>query len=220
MYRQTISNESRRNNAAAVTHMDNSIGMILDALKNNGIENNTMVLFLSDNGGQKSWSSKTEYNGKFKPHDVLGDNRPLRDWKTTLYDGALRVPAILIWPGKIEHMKIEEAVNVTDVYPTLASLTGAKIQEELKLDGLSFMNLINGKKSPQDRIMYWRSNNSIALKKGDWKLIHLGKTLEKGVDELYNLQQDPFETVDVSGQNPELVNELRKEIQNQLLLDK
>lgn len=219
LYIQTISNESRRNNAAAVTHMDNSIGKILDALKNKGIEKNTLVMFLSDNGGQKSWSSKTEYNGKFKPHDVLGDNRPLRDWKTSLYDGALRVPAILIWPGKIIPRKIDEAVNVTDVYPTLASLAGATIPEELKLDGLNFMGILNGKKSPQNRIMYWRSNNAIALKKGDWKLIHKGRTIGEGNDELYNIQMDPHETEDISVQNPELVIELKKEIQNQLLID-
>jgi arylsulfatase A-like enzyme len=220
LYKQIISNESRRNNAAAVTHMDHSIGEILNALKNKGIEKNTLVMFMSDNGGQKSWSSKTEYNGKFKPHDVLGDNRPLRDWKTSLYDGALRVPAILIWPGKIEPGKIEEAVNVTDVYPTLAYLAGVEIPEEVMPDGLSFMGILLGKKAQENRIMYWRSNNSIALKKGDWKLIHKGKTIAEGIDELYNLRHDPHETKDISGQNQELVKELKKEIQNQLLLDK
>jgi arylsulfatase A-like enzyme len=219
IYLESIKNESRRKNAASVTHMDNSIGKILEALNKRGITNNTVVIFLSDNGGQISWSSKTEYNGKFKPHDVLGDNRPLRDWKTSLYDGALRVPAVMVWPGKLKHMKIEEALNVTDIYPTLAYLAGANIPSEHNIDGISFWPLINGKPAKKDRTMYWKSNTGTAVKKGDWKLIHLGRNIEKGSDELYNIKLDPYETIDVSKDNPDKVNELRREIQTHLSLD-
>jgi arylsulfatase B len=220
MYKQTISNESRRNNAASVTHMDNSIGKILAALKQRNIEANTIVMFQSDNGGQRSWSSKTEYNGKFKPHDVLGDNRPLRDWKTSLYDGALRVPALLLWPGKLKHRKVEQAVNVTDLFPTLASIAGAKVPEDLKLDGINIWPLIKGESASEDRVMYWKLNNgSTALKKGEWKLIHKGKNIEEGTDELYNIILDPYETKDMAKDNIDKVAELKKEIQNNLLLD-
>ncbi len=213
MYAQSISNLSRRNYAAAVSHMDNGIGKILDAIKEKGIEGNTIVMFLSDNGAQINWSSETEYGGKFKPHDVLGNNLPLRDWKGSLYDGALRVPAVIVWPGKFKHMKIEDEIYVADVYPTLASLAGAKISKDLNLDGKSFMYAINGEAKPKDRIMYWKSNNRYALKKGDWKLIHNGKTLKEGTDELYNLQIDPYETKDVSKENLEKVKELKKDLQ-------
>lgn len=228
MYKQTIINESRRNNAGSVTHMDNSIGLILEALKKAEIEQNTIVMFQSDNGGQKSWNPNSiknndklssEYNGKFKEHDVLGDNRPLRGWKGSLYDGALRVPAMLIWPGKLKHMKIEEAVNVADVYPTLAYLAGIRLPEELNIEGINFWPLVNGESISKERTMYWRLNNSTALKKGEWKLIHNGKNIDDGTDELYNIILDPYETRDVSGENIEKVTELKKEIQFNLSLD-
>lgn len=216
IYKQKISNESRRNNAASVTHMDNSIGQILEVLKKTGIEENTIVMFLSDNGGQKSWSSETQYGGKFKPHDVLGDNRPLRDWKTSFYDGALRVPAVLIWPGKIKPIKIDESINVTDIYPTLAFLAGVEIPDELNIEGINFWPAVNGEPLSNERTMYWRSNNATALKKGDWKLIHKGKKLEEGTDELYNLQLDPYEKQDVAKENMEKVREMKKELERQL----
>ncbi len=219
IYTQSISNESRRNFAASVTHMDNSIGMILNVLKDRGIENNTLVMFLSDNGGQESWMSRTEYGGKFKPHDVLGNNLPLRAWKGSLYDGALRVPAVLIWPGKYKPMKIDEAINVTDVYPTLASIAGAQISDDLKLDGVNFMYAINGEAKPENRIMYWKSNSRMAVQKDGWKLIHNGKTLEEGTDEYYNIQDDPYEVKDLSIEYPEKVREFREEIQRQLVID-
>ena len=176
MYLKTTGNESRRKNAASVSHMDNSIGKILEVLKKKGIEENTIVMFLSDNGAQRNWTPgsikyidklSVEYEGKFKVHDVLGDNIPLRDWKTTLYDGALRVPAVLIWPGTLKHMIIEEAVNVTDIYPTLAFLAGVKIPKELNLDGFSFWPAINGESKSVERTMYWKSNNATAVKKGE-----------------------------------------------------
>jgi arylsulfatase B len=216
---QIISNESRRDYAASVRHLDFSVGRIMEAVKNMGIEENTVVMFLSDNGGQKSWSSKTEYGGKFKPNDVLGNNLPLRDWKGSLYDGALRVPAVLVWPGKLEHKKIEEPVNVTDIYPTLASLAGAEIPEELNIEGISFWPVIQGESSSKDRILYWKSNKGTALQKDGWKLIHNGKAIEKGTDELYNIKLDPYETKDVAGENMDKVKELKELIQNNLSLD-
>ncbi len=219
MYMETIENESRRNNVASISHMDSGIGKILEALEKGGMSENTIVFFQSDNGGQRSWSSKTEYNGKFKPHDVLGDNTPLRGWKTSHYEGALRVPALMIWPGKIKPLKLEEPVNVTDLYPTLANLAGAQVSQDLKLDGFDFWPLVNGVAAPKDRIMYWRLNNSSAVRKGDWKLIHNGKDLSTGKDELFNVTLDPYEEKDVAGDNPEILMELKKELEKQRAMD-
>lgn len=218
-YKSAVENESRRNNVASITHMDSGIGKILDALDSRGISENTIIFFQSDNGGQRSWSSKTEYNGKFKPHDVLGDNRPLRGWKTSHYEGALRVPALMIWPGRINPAKIEESVNVTDLYPTLAELAGATITDELKLDGTSFWPVVNGKQSAKERIMYWRLHNGSAVRKGDWKLIHNGKDLAEGKDELFNVTADPNEEKDVLSDNPDIASELRKELERQRSMD-
>ncbi|MCD6598542.1 MAG: sulfatase-like hydrolase/transferase [Bacteroidales bacterium] len=219
MYEKSIANESRRLYAASVTHMDEGIGRIMVTLEKNKLEENTVVLFFSDNGAQESWHSKTQYNGKYKGNDVLGDNRPLRDWKTSFYDGALRVPAIIMWKGRLSHGKYSEAINVVDIYPTFAGLAGADIPKELSLEGLSFWSSLEGATLPEDRIMYWRMNSGIALKKGDWKLIHHGKTLDEGTDELYNIFLDPNETRDVSEENGKILLELKKEMKHQFSLD-
>lgn len=100
MYEQTIKSPSRLNFAASVSHMDHSIDQILNSLEKAGVRDNTILMFLSDNGGQESWSSETEYGGKFKAHDVLGNNKPLRDWKGSLYEGALRVSGISCLAGE------------------------------------------------------------------------------------------------------------------------
>jgi len=219
MYEQSIANESRRLYAASVTHMDDCIGRIMSVLRENEMEKNTIVMFFSDNGRQKSWHSKTQYNGKFEGNDVLGDNKPLRDWKTSLYEGALRVPAILSWEGKLNHKKVTTAINVADIYPTLASLAGADVPEEMNIDGINFWSSVEGDSLPKERIMYWRLRSGIALKKGDWKLIHHGKTLDEGADELYNISLDPNETKNMAVENEKMLLELKKEMKYHHSLD-
>lgn len=220
MYNNSIPNESRRLYAAAVSHMDDAIGRIMDALKEKGLEDNTVVLFFSDNGAQESWHSKTQYNGKFKGNDVLGNNLPLRDWKTSLYDGALRVPGVIRWKRKLPQGEIvEEAINVEDVYPTLALLAGAELPEEMKIEGIDFLPALHGKSLPEDRVMYWRMSYGMAVKKGDWKLLHHGNTPAEGTDELYDLKSDPEETKNVAAGNEAIVPDLKKELEHQFSLD-
>jgi len=219
-YSKSIKNESRQLFAASVTHMDHSIGQVFAALRNTGKANNTLILFLSDNGGQKNWYPKTEYGGKFKANDVLGNNLPLRDWKTSLYDGALRVPALLYWPGMLTHKVIKECVNVADVFPTLAYLAGAKVTEDMIIEGINFWPAIEDRKLPENRVMYWRTNNSFALKIGDWKLIHHGENFEDGNYELYNTILDPNEENNIALKHQEKVQALRKEMEHQMTKDK
>ncbi|MEN8227008.1 MAG: sulfatase-like hydrolase/transferase [Bacteroidota bacterium] len=215
----TIENESRRLYAASVTHMDDCIGQIMTVIEENELEENTIVLFFSDNGGQESWHSNTQYNGKFKGNDVLGDNTPLRDWKTSLYDGALRVPALLTWKGKVSPGKVTEPINVADIFPTFAALAGADISKELTVDGIDFWPSIEGESLSGERVMYWRMNNGSALRHGNWKLIHKGSLLDEGVDELYNISKDPYETTNVAVGNEEKVLKLKQEMIQQRSLD-
>ena len=199
--------------------MDDGIRRIMTTLGNNEMEENTVVLFFSDNGAQESWHSKNQYNGKFKGNDVLGDNKPLRDWKTSFYEGALRVPAIISWKGELNHRKVAAAINVVDVFPTIAHLAGADIPKELNIEGLNFRASLDGSNFEEDRIMYWRMSKGMALKNGNWKLIHHGKTPDEGMDELYNISLDPNETKNVATENEELVLELKKEMKHQFSLD-
>lgn len=219
IYTESIANESRRLYAASVTHMDEGIGRIINTLGKNEIEENTIVLFFSDNGAQESWHSNTQYNGKFKGNDVLGDNTPLRNWKTSFYDGALRVPAVIMWKGKLSHGKVSKAINVADIYPTLASIAGIDLPKEVTIDGMNFWPSVEGESLSEDRIMYWRMSTGMALKKGDWKLVHHGKTPEEGIDELYNTSLDPNEAKNVATGNKQLLLELKKEMKQQFLLD-
>ena len=219
MYEQSIANESRRLYAASVTHMDEGIGRIMTTLGKNEMEENTVVIFFSDNGAQESWHSKTQYNGKFKGNDVLGDNKPLRDWKTSFYDGALRVPAVIMWKGKLSHGKVSEAINVADIYPTLAGLAGIDLPKEVIIDGINFWPSVEGVALPDNRLMYWRMSKGMALKNGEWKLIHHGKTPDEGTDELYNIYTDPNETKNVAAENEKLLLELKKEMEHQYSFD-
>ncbi|MFC1558377.1 sulfatase-like hydrolase/transferase [candidate division KSB1 bacterium] len=219
IYKDTIENETRRLFAASMTHMDDGIGRILSALKELDIEENTVVLFLSDNGGQQSWHSETEYGGKFKAHDVLGDNKPLREWKGSLYEGGIRVPAVMRWKGRLGQRRITDAVHVSDIFPTVAYLAGMEVPNDLNVEGINFWDTVLGGSMPEERIMYWRAPGQLALRKGDWKIVHNGKSLDVGADELYNISDDPLETKDLAESNKDKLTELHKELAVQLSKD-
>ena len=215
-YKATIPNDSRRLFAAAVSHMDHAIGRMMETLKNKGVDNNTILWFFSDNGAQKNWlSAKKLYAGRFKPNDVLGDNGPLRGWKGSLYDGALRVPAFVRWKGKLQPGKTTEFINVTDIFPTVAFITDAEVPRDLNIDGENIWPLLKGNPANKEKIMYWRMFHKYALVKGDWKIIHRGDSLDAGLDELYNIRTDPLEGKNVAAVNPEIKIRLLKELKYQ-----
>lgn len=195
---------SRKLFAASVSHMDDGIGKIINALERTGKRENTLILFLSDNGGQHSWHSNTEYRGKYadKPHSVLGNNYPLRGWKGDLYEGGIRVPAIANWPGKLEPGAADFPMHMSDWLPTLCYLTGIeKDLEKLKLDGKNIWTLLNGEQNvAEERSIYWKTNQMYAVREGNWKLlVHRNS----GQSELFHLENDFRETRDLSGANPE-----------------
>ncbi len=197
---------SRKWFAASVTHMDAGIGEIMDALDKSGLRNNTMVLFTSDNGGQHSWHSDTEYHGRYanKPHDVLGNNYPLFGWKGDVYEGGTRIPAIVNWPGHLKPGVVDVPIHVSDWLPTLCNLTGSEksLQSVKKRDGRNVWPYLTGEKSADEkRTMYWKTPQGFAAREGNWKLVVNAKT---NAVELYNLQDDFRETKDLSEANPEM----------------
>ena len=202
---------SRRLFAASVTHFDHAIGEVIAALERAGKRKNTLILFTSDNGGQYQWHSTTDYRGKYanKPFDVLGNNYPLRGWKTELYEGGIRVPAFVNWPGTISSGVVKEPVHVSDWLPTLCNLIGRpQILESLKLDGINILPLINGEQQEmQERAFYWKIAQTDAVRKGDMKLL-VNRANNKV--ELYNLKEDFRESKDLSKSNPEVVTQLLK----------
>ncbi len=211
-------NPDRRLFAASMTHMDAGIGRILAAVAENRLTENTLILFMSDNGGQENFRSGPDYYGnKFPPAEILGDNHPLRGWKGELYEGGIRVPACVCWPGRLRPRRVEQVVAVEDIYPTIAALLQA--ETDLKFDGHDVWRALQGGR-PEERELYWRTKNQIAVRKGDWKIVHLGANPEEGADELYNLKDDPNETTNVIMLHENIALSLRETMLRHSLSDK
>jgi len=201
--------------AASVTHMDDGIGRIVDALERTGKREETLLVFVSDNGAQQSWHSDEQYNGQYadKPHKVLGDNSPLRGWKGQVYEGGIRVPALINWPGTLKKGNITAAVHIVDWMPTLCHLAGYVPDKNLNWDGLNIWPLIEGQPlKAEPRTLYWKTPNSSALRHGDWKLI-VAKGHEEA--ELYNLAVDPYEKQNLDQQYPKRVANLKALLEEQ-----
>jgi arylsulfatase A-like enzyme len=212
---QDLKDASRRQYAASVAHMDAAIGRIVETLEKSGQVKNTLILFTSDNGGQKDYASKVEYEGKHGPYPTLGDNRPLRGWKGQLYEGGIRVPAFVSWPGHLKSRVVKETVSNLDWLPTLARVAGA----EAKGEGRDVTPLLTGEdKAVPAMPLYWNTGNNRGVLVGDWKLIEPVK--KKDAIELYDLASDPTEAKNVAGDNPKKVEELRKVLTEQSKLDR
>ena len=208
MYKN-VDSESRRWFDASITHADHGIGQIVKALNETGKRENTLIVFLSDNGGQKSWHSEEQYHGRYadKPHTVLGNNKPLRGWKGEVYEGGIRVPAFVNWPGVLKPGELDAPIHIVDWMPTVCDAAGSRPPSKLKLDGKSVWPLITREKSTVgSRTMYWKTPSMSAVRHGKWKLV-VRDSDER--TELYNLSKDPYEKVDLAEEHPEQVKELK-----------
>jgi arylsulfatase A-like enzyme len=206
-YDDKIEAPSRKLFAAAVTHMDAAVGQVIDALGRNDLTENTLIIFFSDNGGQRDYASKTDYGGKYGPYNVLGNNKPLRGWKGELYEGGIRVPAFAYWPGKLAAREVQAPISVLDWLPTLAALTGFSPPAELKWEGADVWPQLIGKEPPRGRVFDWRTPQAAAVREGEWKLIE--PVRGNGKPELFDLDADPLEATDLAERNPDRVAHLR-----------
>ena len=203
----------------AIMEIDWAVGEILGALKKNGVDENTLVIFSTDNGPWLSYGNHA------------GSVGPLREGKGTAFDGGQRVPFIARWPGKIPADSVcPEPAMTIDLLPTLAKLTGGKLPEH-KIDGLDIWPLLAGDssaKNPHEAYYFYYGVNELqAVRSGDWKLFfpHKARSMqgqEPGKDgipgkykalpvglELYNLSDDLGETRNVAAENPEVVQRLQ-----------
>lgn len=203
-YGATIEHKDRRLNAAAVTHMDDAIGRVLDTLDRTDQRKQTLVIFTSDNGGQKDWLA-TDYGGEHGPNERLGDNRPLRDWKGSVYEGGIRVPALIHWPGRLKPSVCTSVLCATDIFPTVAGLIGKPLVPGPKLDGTDILPALT-EEMTRDPPIYWNTGAQKAIRVGDWKLVD---SRRGGTVELFDLRADPFEQRDRSSEEPARVEQLR-----------
>lgn len=194
--------------AAMVESMDENIGRILDALARLDLENETIVIFTSDNGGLSTGASGNA------PTSLL----PLRAGKAWVYEGGIRVPLIVRLPGKVKAGRtIEEPVVTTDIYPTILELAGLPLRPDQHLDGRSLAGLLSGDEESLERealyfhYPHYHHINSMgpagAVRMGDYKLIEVYET---GAVELYNLREDIAEANNLVEQMPELARQMKE----------
>src|SRR5262245_18134531 len=112
--------------------MDAAIGRVVASLEKSGLRERTLIVFTSDNGGQASHETGSEYGGKYGSYPVLGDNRPLRGWKGETYEGGIRVPAFANWPGTLAPRLVDSPISALDWVPTLAALIGLQVEGRTK----------------------------------------------------------------------------------------
>ena len=196
--------------AAMIASIDENVGRIMDVLQKEGKDDNTIVFFYSDNGGLDS------------PRVNINNNYPLRSGKGSLYEGGIRVPLIVKWPGRISpHTLTSLPVTTMDFYPTILEMTNSHGDEShnKNIDGVSLVPVLTGQsKSLERETLFWHyphyypnaTKPVSAMRKGDWKLLHY---FEDDSIELYNLDDDQGETDDLSGQLPELRNRLYNMLQ-------
>ncbi|MCX6335426.1 MAG: arylsulfatase [Bacteroidia bacterium] len=191
--------------AAMVKELDDYVGEILLKLTELGLDKNTIVIFASDNGPHQEGGGDPDY---------FDSNGPLRGYKRDMYEGGIRTPLLVMWPGKIKAGSTSDHVSAFwDIMPTLAEIAGLKTPENI--DGTSFLpTLLGKKKQSEHEFLYWEfheQGGKVAVRMGDWKAVKLNidKT-PQGVTELYDLKSDICETTDVAFQHPDIVNRIEE----------
>lgn len=185
-----IEDESKRIYAAMTSALDDGVGEVLNALEENGLEQNTLVIFISDNG-----AGVADY----------ANNAPLRLGKHTLFEGGVRVPFAMKWPAQIAPGEtIEAPVSTLDVFPTTIAAVGGELPADRSMDGVDLLPFIveSNAERPHDSL-FWRQGPNWAVRHGDWKLIHAA-----GQNWLYNLADDLGERNNIAEQNPDIVTDL------------
>ncbi len=182
-----------------VESLDRSVGRIVEAVKANGLAENTLIIFTSDNGGYLT------YQGGY--HNI-SSNGPLRGQKAQVYEGGIRVPSIAWWPERIEPGVTNELAASFDLFPTFLELAGIGTRADLRLDGVSLLPLLLEVAALSERTLFWRMRDLKSVRQGPWKLVALGEA----APELYNLAEDIGENADLSADRPELAKRLLSEL--------
>lgn len=204
--------EARRWYGACISHMDDGVGKIVQALQRTGKFDNTLILFLSDNGGSSGTENNDpRYAGTHPSFRIPSFNGILRGKKATLYEGGIRTPALVHWSGKLKGRDEQTPIHVADWFPTLAAVTGYQTKNDLKWDGENLWPVISGaQKLTGPRTLYWAGpGGSYAVRHGDMVLIRLkGKQ-----DELYDLATDPRQQKDLAVGQPQRLQEMVRLLQ-------
>lgn len=204
-----IADKERRAYDAMMLAMDEAIGRVQRAIAEAGLENRTLVTFISDNGGPTM--PGVTVNGS--------RNDPLRGSKRTTLEGGIRVPFVVSWPTHLKPGVFEQPAIQLDLHATALAVAGVEVSPEWKLDGVNLLPFLTGEKSgPPHDALYWRFGEQMAIRTGDYKLVQYdsnadtrtgGRNQPVTTPRLYNLSTDIGETKDLSQEMPEKAKELQ-----------
>lgn len=194
--------------ASMVVALDDGVGRILGALREHGREENTLVIFLSDNGPAKGGPHIEGWKPDWPAQIIVGSAAPLRGAKTDLYEGGIREPFIVRWPARLQAGAVFRApVIANDVLPTLCAVGGAEVPAATVVDGVDLIPFLRGERTgvPHDTL-YWKIKSAVALRRNEWKLVRLAPEWKP---QLYQLTDDIGETRDLADTRPEIVEQLQ-----------
>ncbi len=195
----TIAEEQRRTYAAMLSAMDDGIGRVLAALRARDLERDTLVFFLSDNGGPPTANGSR--------------NDPLRGTKGQLFEGGIRVPFVVRWPGTIPEGSVyDDPVISLDIFPTAVAAAGAALPAGLSLDGANILPALAGDtQAPPHERLFWRTGGgeSFAIREGRYKLVRQGALHPQ----LFDLTADPVEAKDLAGAKHDVVGKMQAALQ-------
>ena len=195
-----------------VEEIDWSTGRILQALNDTGLDDETLVIFTSDNGPWKA--------GENQERQTRGSAGRLRGVKGTTWEGGMRVPFVARWPGRLPAGSVRSGISVmTDLFTTLIELAGGEVPSDRDIDGKNIMPMLEGRaRSPHSEVYYYFRKRMFAVRSGEWKLHLFKRVVGPGgrpsdpvrpkKPELYNLVNDPEESRDLAGRHPEIVERL------------
>ncbi len=194
-----VKDKNKRVYYAMIKALDDAVGQIMQKLKALGLEENTLIMFASDNGGAT--------------YTLATDNAPLKGGKFSNFEGGINVPMMLKWKGNIpEGTVFEHPVNVLDLFATAIAASGSQLPEDRTYDGVNLLPYLNGeKKQAPHQALYWRSDYNRAIRQGDWKMI-LNDWQKTTL--LYDMSKDKEEQENVAEQHPQVIIELKKQLEN------
>lgn len=198
-------NKDKRAYAAMITSLDTEIGDMLKALEEEGMRENTLIFFSTDNGGNQQTTVSAP--GATIPQEPPASNAPFKGGKITLYEGGVRLPAIVNWPAQLQPAVVKKPLHHVDIMPTLLALAGAQGSADKPFDGKdAWATIAEGAISPHEEILINVETYRGAIRKGKWKLIKYA-TLP-GKTELFNLSKDKKEQNNVAWLHPDIVEYL------------
>jgi arylsulfatase A-like enzyme len=194
---RSIEDVHRRIFAAMLGNLDDSVGAVLQKLRDEGLEENTLVFFISDNGGPT--------------RELTSSNLPLRGGKGDVYEGGIRVPFLVQWKGKIPAGEVyRRPVMTPDVYATAAAVAGAPVPESRSIDGVNLLPYLTGERDGRPHeVLFWRLGQRTAVRVGDWKLVRNPKRGADSSWHVYDLAEDVDESDDLAQSQPEKLEELK-----------